>query len=227
METGFLTSWQGVVSVALVGSMAIAALLIITKNIDKLKGMRIGRDGVRFDGVNLSLAIPRIDNNTKVRLQSLVKDITDIARANIDLSGYSFKCMKSPESCVVNSTGENVLKMLLVSRLVIPLYDSINQNHLVKMLNTDNVDGWIRRISKEILFNFKVIEDYCDIDLPDERLPGSIDYILRNIFVPKARTILIDTVFNKTDVYGRIEKDEKHKEELLEKSGKYLKGLEA
>jgi hypothetical protein len=62
----------------------------------------------------------------------------------------------------------------------------------------------IRRVSKEIPFNFKVVEDYCDTDLPDERLPGSIDYILRNIFVPKARTILIDTVFNKTDVYGRI-----------------------
>jgi hypothetical protein len=135
--------------------------------------------------------------------------------------------MKSPESRVVNGTGGNVLKMPPVSWLVIPLYDSINQNHLVKMLNTDNMDGWIQRISKEILFNFKVIEDYCDTDLPDEQLLGSIDYIPRNIFVPEARTIPTDTVFNKTDVYGRIEKDEKRKEELLEKSGKYLKGLEA
>jgi hypothetical protein len=29
------------------------------------------------------------------------------------------------------------------------------------------------------------------------------------------------------DVYNKIEKDEKRKEELLEKSRKYLKGLEA
>jgi hypothetical protein len=69
----------------------------------------------------------------KVRLQSLVKDVTDIARTNIDPSSYSFKRMKSPESRVVNGTGENVLKMPPVSRPVIPLYDSINRNRPVKM----------------------------------------------------------------------------------------------
>jgi hypothetical protein len=45
---------------------------------------------------------------------------------------------------------------------------------------------------------------------------------VQRIFAPKARTILIGAVFNKMDVYSKMEKDERRKEELLEKSGKYL-----
>ena len=130
--TDFLSSWQGVLAAAVICVSVIAVLLILLKNIDAVKGLRLSKEGVRFDTVDLSAAIPRIDSQVKVRLQSVVKDIVERAWASVDVGDFACKCgvsSSSDEVCGSADIRMRILKMLLIQTMLTPLYDSISRNH--------------------------------------------------------------------------------------------------
>lgn len=224
--TDFLTSWQGVSATAAVCASLIAVLIILIKNIDAIKGLRVSKDGVRFDGVDLSAAIPRIDSQVKVRLQSVVKDIVERARASVDISEFAYQCGSSCAPCGSSDTRVRALKMLLVQTMLTPLYDSITRNHLVRALSSDRLNEWIKQILSEIHGSTLVIEDYCGIDLPDAPLMASIEQILREFYIPRARAILLEGVYNKLDVYNKLSDSDKRKARLLDKCHVYIDGLD-
>jgi hypothetical protein len=224
--TEFLGTWQGVIIALIVCAAVISVILILLKNVDAIKGLRVSKDGIRFDTVDLASAIPRIDSQVKVKLQSVVKDIVDRARASMDISNYECICPEGHDKQCKNAvTRIKILKMLLVQTMMTPLYDSISRNHLVKAMSDQRLSDWIKRMVDEIHGAALIIEDYCNIDLPDEILKASIEKILKEYYVPAARSIILDGVYAKREVYSKLPDSDKRKERFLEKCDRYISGL--
>lgn len=70
-----------------------------------------------------------------------------------------------------------------------------------------------------------MIEDYCGIDLPDEPLMVSIEKILRDFYIPRAKAILLDGVYSKLEVYNKLSDSDKRKTAMIEKCERYIAGL--
>jgi hypothetical protein len=224
--TDFLGTWQGVATALLVCVTVIAVIMILFKNLEGIKGLRLSKDGIRFDTVDLGAAIPRIDAQTKVKLQCVVKDIVERARAAINIDDYMCICPDDKDKlCKNTKTRMKIMKMLLVQTMMTPLYDSISRNHLVKSLSGENVTVWLKSIIAEIHGAALVIEDYCGVDLPDEALKNSLEHILKEYYVPQARCILLASVYDKRDVYAKLPESDKRRERFLEKCDRYIAGL--
>jgi hypothetical protein len=110
--------------------------------------------------------------------------------------------------------------------MLTPLYDSITRNHLVKALSDDRLGEWVKQMLAEIRGSMLVIEDYCGIDLPDGPLMASVEQILREFYIPRARSILLDGVYNKMEAYQKLPDSDKRKEKLLDKCQRYIGGLD-
>jgi hypothetical protein len=221
-----LSSWQGVIVAAIISIAVIALIFLLLKNADAIKGLRVTKDGVQFDRIDLSSAIPRIDSNVKVKLQSVVKDIANRALACIDIAEFSLTCAyEENRNCGKADSRQRVLKMMLVSKVLETLFDSLSRNHLAKALSSKSVDKWLKTITAEIAESIAIIEDYCSIDLPNDALMVSIEKIIREFYIPRARSILINGVLAKQEVYQKLPESDKRKEKLLSKCDDYIEGL--
>jgi hypothetical protein len=221
-----LSSWQGVIVAAIISIAVIALIFLLLKNADAIKGLRVTRDGVHFEQIDLSSAIPRIDANVRVKLQSVIKDIVHRALAVMDISEYKFSCAYDTDGdCGTISARQKIMKMLLVSKVLESLYDSVTRNHQVKALAVKAVDKWVSAIIEEISEGIVVIEDYCNIDLPNDSLLKSVEKIIREFYVPRAKTILTDGILAKQEVYQKLPDSDKRKEKLLSKCDDYIEGL--
>jgi hypothetical protein len=225
--TEFLGTWQGVIIALIVCAAIVSIILILLKNADAVKGLRISKDGVRFDTVNLTSEIPRIDKQLNLNLVGLIASLYDVFRASLTLDDSICGCA---DTCVTknceNPLNRKMLKMLLVKMMIIPLINSVERNHLVKGLSKSGLSDWLNKIMSEIDSHYKIIEDYCGFDLPDEAvLTQSREAILLH-FVPRARAFVKDAIHAKLSVYQKLDDKDTRKSKLESKCQQYLENLE-
>jgi hypothetical protein len=210
-----LGSWQGIVLVSIVAILAITVVVLVTKNFNKLQGLKISRDGIVFGTSehDLTRDIPKIDKNTQLALFNLVANLRDLIRAAVVLrGGKGFQNTKA-------------IKMLTVNMIVIPLIESINRNHLTSRLASKQRQAWLDQIGADIKIQFSVVKDYCDIDFDCDDMVKQAQELITSQFINRAIIILEEAVYEKKKLYLTLP-DGQRKTELLAKCEKYLNGLE-
>jgi hypothetical protein len=213
-DTTFLGTWQGVF---VVGIAAIFLLIIITFLIPRLRNVRIGKNGVIFGAVSegdLAKDIPRIDRTCQLQLLNIAIGMQHILKASIDVSSLS-----------PDTKDQRLIKLLFARMAIVPIFSSIHRNHLTKRLSNKGRQEWLNHVRHDIDIQFKVMQDYCDLEFDTTDLLNQIEEVVTSHFMEQAIPVLNNTIYEKLTIYRRMEDGEK-KASLIKKSEDYLRGLE-